>query len=78
MRVNKKKERKKYSDLPAIYMSPTGAPAAPLGEWFAGADSDASNLSEFLREGNFLFSVLLIFKVTSPAYQSPGEYCEQP
>ena len=54
-RVRKKKERKKYSDLPVIYMSPTGAPAAPLGEWFAGADANTSNLSEFLSEGNFLF-----------------------
>jgi hypothetical protein len=77
-RVQKKKERKKYSELPVIYMSPTGAPAAPLGEWFAGSDSDVSNLSEFLSEGNLLFFVLLIFKVTSPTYRSPGESCEQP
>ena len=60
-RVQKKKERKKYSDLPVTYISPTGAPAAPLGEWFAGTDSDASNLSEFLSEGNSLSFVVVIF-----------------
>ena len=59
-------------------MSPTGEPAAPLGEWFAGADADASNLSEFLSERNLLFFILLIFKVTRPTCQSPGESCEQP
>ena len=77
-RVHKKKEKKKYSDLPVIYTSPTGAPAAPLGEWFAGADSDASNLSKSLSERNLSIFVLLIFKVTSPTYQSPGESCGQP
>ena len=75
-RVPKKKERKKYSELPVTYMSPTGAPATPLGEWFAGSDSDVPNLSEFLSEGNLLFFVLLIFKITSPT-RSPGESCEQ-
>lgn len=78
-RVPKKREKKKYSELPDIYISPTGAPAAPLGEWFAGTDANASNLSELLSEGNLLFFVLLIFKVASPTtYQSPGESCEQP
>jgi hypothetical protein len=67
-RVHKKRERKKYSELPDIFISPTGAPATPLGEWFAGPDADASNFSEFLSEGNLLFFVLLIFKVTSPTY----------
>ena len=61
-RVYKKRERKKYSELPVIYISPTGAPAAPLGEWFAGTDADASNLSELLSERNSMFFVLLIFK----------------
>ena len=77
-RETKQKIKKKYSDLPDTYLSPTGAPAAPLGEWFAGADSDASNLSEFLSKGNFLFFVLLIFKVNSSIYYSPGESCGQP
>lgn len=77
-RVHKKRERKKYSELPVIFKSPSGAPATPLGEWFAGTDADAANSSEFLSEGNLLFFVLLIFKVTSPTYQSSGESCEQP
>jgi hypothetical protein len=70
-RVYKKKERKKYSDLPVTYISPTGEPTAPLGEWFAG--SDASDLSELLSEEILFIFVLLIFKVTSPTYRSPGE-----
>ena len=77
-RVHKKKERKKYTELPDIYMSPTGAPATPLGEWFAGPDADATSSSELLSERNLLFFVLLIFKVTSPTYRSPGGSSEQP
>ena len=61
-RVHKKKERKKYADLPVMYVSPTGVPSAPLGEWFAGADSDASKLSERISEESLLIFVLLMFK----------------
>ena len=63
-RVHKKREKKKYSELPDIYISPTGAPATPLGEWFAGSDADAPNLSEYLSEGNLLFFVLLILRLS--------------
>ena len=50
-RKTKQIHRKKYSDLPVTYISPTGAPAAPLGEWFAGADDQLpSNLCEYLSE----------------------------
>ena len=76
-RETKQKIKKKYSDLPVAYISPTGAPAAPLGEWFAGPDTDAPNLSDFIGKENLLFFVLLIFKVTSQIYYSPGESCEQ-
>lgn len=75
-RVPKKKERKKYSELPVTFMSATGAPAAPLGEWFAGSDSDVPDSTDFSSERNLLFFLLLIFKVTSPT-RSPGESCEQ-
>ena len=43
--------RKKYSDLPVTYISPTGAPAVPLGEWFSGADNQfPSNSCEYSNE----------------------------
>lgn len=44
-RKAKQIHRKKYSDLPAAYISPTGATAVPLGEWFAGDDQ---HLREYL------------------------------
>ena len=41
--------RKKYSELPVTYISPTGVPAAPLGEWFAGSDDPfPSKICEYL------------------------------
>lgn len=47
-RKTKQIHRKKYLDLPVTYISPTGVPATPLGEWFAGADDRLPpNLCEY-------------------------------